>query len=876
MVSKAEALQEAYRRGILPESKKAVFEEAVRRGLIDADISPKENDGMGVQFLRGFNEKVTGIATAPARTLGKFADYTEEKTGIPSPFNELGDAAQGIYDYYREDAAVQPQTTGEKLARGGGEFLGETAPYSLVMGGVGNLAAQAPQYIKAGAGKAEQVLMNLLSPYVSSPAKSYAGEVTSAIGAGVGGEIGKQVAPNSDTAELLGQIGGASAPAAMTYTPSALAMRGGKAFMSMMSPERASVMAKSRVQGALEGSFNKEARQKLGESVAVQDKIPGFEPSLAESSGLQSLARTQQALEGQASGAILDNYVRRRELNQQAVARFAENVAPQSTLSPEYVVDAATGRINALSGKVGDAQKSLQSKKQILARALPEIDRAAAGDSIRNKIDTARAAVKEKMSGMAADLGINDVDVTVPFTNFQEMVSMKYKKGSYFDDADNIPSIIQEIKGFGGKGAVKKAFNPVTGTQVIKEAPKSIKFSDIKGLRERVSDDLMDTLGAANPNRKKVRVLTSLKRDIDEFLNASQNLMPENLVDNYNTFRKAYYGDYISKFENGAVYKVRQKDGRGFYRIPDERVAEQFFRKGRLSDARQYKEVFGDSQDAAMEAVVLDNLRATAVRDGVIDHKAYANWLRNHESVLMEFPDVAKKVAQIGTANKALLGRQANLEARQRTIQDSMLARQIQSMERGVVQPEQVINNAIKDPRKMAQLLKSIKPEAKQALKRQIWGEMEAADAAQLGGYLKNNEKTLRMALGSNHYNDLVTIQKARAMMDVTNAPAGRPVDPNYLAALEKNLGMGVNQISSRVFAVKSGRTSPRFVGIDMLSRFLRGQSQNQTAALFENALYDPRVARELVDEFTAPIKKAKPNKRLKAYLFNLGVNDDD
>ena len=88
----------------------------------------------------------------------------------------------------------------------------------------------------------------------------------------------------------------------------------------------------------------------------------------------------------------------------------------------------------------------------------------------------------------------------------------------------------------------------------------------------------------------------------------------------YNQFRKACFDEYIKPFEEGTVYKVRMRDGRGFYKTTDEKVAEAFWQPGNITAARQYKAVLAADPEAnaALEAVALDSLRDAAVRDGVI------------------------------------------------------------------------------------------------------------------------------------------------------------------------------------------------------------------------------------------------------------------
>ena len=102
-------------------------------------------------------------------------------------------------------------------------------------------------------------------------------------------------------------------------------------------------------------------------------------------------------------------------------------------------------------------------------------------------------------------------------------------------------------------------------------------------------------------------------------------------------FCKVYFDETIKPFEGGAVYKVRQRDGRGFYKTPDEKVATAFWQPDNISTARQYKTVLAADPEAnaAMEAIALDSLRDAAVRDGVIQPELFKTWARRYVREVM-------------------------------------------------------------------------------------------------------------------------------------------------------------------------------------------------------------------------------------------------
>lgn len=417
-------------------------------------------------------------------------------------------------------------------------------------------------------------------------------------------------------------------------------------------------------------------------------------------------------------------------------------------------------------------------------------------------------------------------------------------------------------------------FKPPAGTEVT--------FQDVKALRERVSDELLDEIGSGTPSRKKIRELSRLKKDVDTLINSFAD---SDVSGRYKEFRKAYFNEYIQPFEAGTVYKVRQRDGRGFYRTTDEKVAEAFWQPGNVTAARQYKTVLGADPEAnaALEAVALDSLRNAAVRDGVIQPGLFKTWARRYGSVLDEFPAIRKSVEDIATADQALITRQGAINTRRQAIEDQLLTRELNAYSKAAKTSEQVIDAALRDKRKMGQLVNSLKtkgapPEALTALQRHVWDKALEGGADDLLGFLAANNDALGRLFSGNHLKSLRQIAAARAMHEQIGAPKGAGFRPVPFADLERSIGQGIPQIGSRVFAFKSGRMQKGYLVLDTLMRGLRGRAQATAEDLFRVALYDPIVARQMAEAVTMGRVAAKTATRLQARYFALAptVTEDN
>ena len=407
--------------------------------------------------------------------------------------------------------------------------------------------------------------------------------------------------------------------------------------------------------------------------------------------------------------------------------------------------------------------------------------------------------------------------------------------------------------------------------------PRRVTFRDLKLLRERVGDDLRDAMSAANPSRKAIRTLTALRERLDGVIDDTVRTADPDLADNYRTFRQEYFDAVIEPFEQGAAFKVRARDGRGFYRTPDEQVMRAFFAPGDVTAARQFKRVFEGDGEAmrALAATAMDSLRHAAVRDGVVRPRLLEAWVRRHRSVLDELPELSRSVASVQSANDALLARAGQLEARRKLVQDSLLMRRISSYVSGAATAEGVIAGAVRDPRLMRNLVSSVRgePDAMMALRRHVWDTAIDLPPDRLRTFMRENGLSLRQVLSRRHMMDLDRIQRARAMIANSVAPGGgapRPMDA--VTRLGDVLGTPAPQIESRTFTAASGRTSFRWVANMMLVRFMRQRSLAAREALFREALYNPEVARELAAMTMVGRVPAARARRLNIWLFNAGL----
>jgi len=787
----------------------------------------------GKNWLLRQAKKVIDVPDAPATGIGRVASRVGEEVGA---------------------AAV---TAGPILRAGRG-----------VAGAIKMAGTKTGQVGFSKAPSMKDITQTFLDPIRRTPGAATAGEVVATVGSGTGAGVAQEYFPESPYAETAGQIVGGAAPIALGYTATGLTIKGVKWLAGRFSTKAQQAAAKEAIEKLMGGSLTPESIERIESAARLTKKAPGFKPTVAEATGDPSLIATQIDLEKAAQGEFLKKAVTRKKQSLEAIEKFKNDVAPEGDVDPQYVIDVANKRIdiygNAVEAQVG---KNIQKQKDIV-EGIPTVDKLTTGEKIREGINKARLAKSAEMSIRADELGITDADLTVPFNEWSDMLESKYAQVSRFEDKQSVPTVFKQVM------AEKKTWETAVAAaeKAGDELPEEIltTFQDIKVLRERITDDLINSIGSANPDRKKIRFLTQLKKDTDVFVNSLDDVLGEN----YKQFRTEYFDEYIKPFESGVVFKVRSKAGTGFYKSFDEKVADMFF--DNQSGAKQYYSNF--SSDAEMmqslESSVLDRLQNDVVSDGVINEKKLSTWMKRNRGSLNELPEIKAKIENIKNTQEALFARQEQLGARRMVIEDTALSKQLARFNRGDIPAEKVLNDAMENPLKMASLQSFVKrdPAALGALKRIIWERITKGTSAEIFEYVNSHKKILKMLFDEQHYKNINDVVEMRSMIEIVPTPKGKAYIPSPLEKIEKKIGMPIPQMGTRLYAFKTGRLSKSYLLSEIARNVIYKKGIIHAEAMFKEALYNPEIAKEMANAVRAQrFPEIKAN-RLRARLAALAL----
>lgn len=805
----------------------------------------QESGGQGANVFDQFDDSLTagehtsqvlsGGYEGLAASLGLPADIIN--AGLNAIGLDTADAPVGgsesLNKLFTKFGLIGPDTEEGHFGRRVGKEVGAAIPFAAIPAAA---ALKAAPVITSTTGVGTRVGQALVEPFRQAPRLAAGTEALAATTGGLGAATAREIAPGSPTAETIGQIGGALSPAILGALPVPLIKRG----ISRFGPEAQAQKAGETLRKVLGKEITEDVAEDVRAAMGTAAQIEGLKPSLAETSGKQSLITTQKIHEAKLSGEMLEAAIKRHDDNTKAIDAFASGQAPKSDTDVDIVLDAAESRVNNLRSALDDETQSITARRKAAGES-PYTNRQQAGQAIREALIERRSEVSQEMSDMADEIGLNDLDFAPEFEVLREELITTMTPAGRFADASKTPDIIKVLESDRGVNL------PVT-------------FDDLKSLRESMSDEIRSSLAGTNVDKAKARNLRMGLEKLDAYINDLPMLEGSDI--DYKGFRDTYYHGFIRKFDQGVMSKVRRKDGSGYYATADEDVAKQFWGPGKETALDQFNEVFGFNPEMMgnLRDVVLDDMMASVTRDGVIKQNLLDNWVKKHRGVLDKVPEIKATVLNRQSANDAMVRRQSMLDARQRQIGDVMLTRRLKSYSKGEKPAESIVAEAVSKPRMMKQLMNSVRDdkEAMSALKRHVWDDIVSNDATAMQKVMAENREGLTMALGDKHMKNLDTIMKARAMVEKVTPPSGEAITGGALQDIEKRIGVDLATVLTRVYQQKAGFAGGKWAVIATTFKGLKNRSANEMERLMDQALYDPEMA-----EILATLTVKEPNKAM-------------
>ncbi|MEN3974792.1 hypothetical protein [Emcibacter sp. SYSU 3D8] len=776
--------------------------------------------------------------------------------------------------------APEPRDAAERVAAKTGEYIGASLPFVAAPQVMG--LAKPASYATAPVDAATvmgQVGQNMLKGTMQAPVRTAAVETGLSAVSGLGGGIGQEV--GGDTGEMIGAIATPTGlSAAAFFSPTFMAGRLARTLAPTVSDKAATSRAREMVGQTLgeelpryqqEVARSGEVERAVNEAAARSGSPDRMELSLAERTGSPALMAAQKDLDERITGPTLEAARKRRDAQDRAIDTFAETQAPVSSLSSEAVAARAQVRSKAIADKLQREQAQKRAEREVLAGNVPSVDLVQAGQNMRAALNDTRRAVRDHFNQRAIAEGLNTADVTLDFRGFQQRVADTYAPRT-FDNPSYRPKVLDAIVRYGAEDAARQP----------------VRFQDVKALRERIVDDLNVSQKSSNPaDRMQESTLSRLLRDFDDMIvNTELRTSDQNLAERWNAFRKDYRDQVIETFRQPDVRSFGARDNEGFRKLSDEAMASDLWKPNNVTGLRSFTKALQGMDPAsseyvrgveALESVALDSLRKAAVRDGVIDPARYSAWVRQHDSMLSEMPYLRSLVEDVGSTDRLLLARQQTLADRARVVERNVLERKLASVEAGAKSADSLIDEAVRNPGLAMKLRSRVRDDkaALDGLRAAVWQRIPFDDPRSTITFLDKNQKALGLIFSAEHLRNARFIADARAMADRLPKPGGAAPQQVPFRAAEDALGMKLPQIGTRLYAIQSGRVGKIYPAMEGAMNFVRGRTKRQMDDLWQKALFDPEVAKDLAATMQNPDPLTLRKLAAKTFKFGVGIEPD-
>lgn len=698
-----------------------------------------------------------------------------------------------------------------------------------------------------------------------------------------GKELGKSLAPSfgvsPETGETLGEVlGSLAGPGAVASVAkgvekatskagSVISEKTGLTGIGKDAQERAGkIAAIGQIRDALDANLS--SNKNLQGAVDLQQLVPGFKPTLGQASGAPGVLAIEKTIATQ-NPQSLARAAERESENTTAIGNFAADKFPATEKSP-------TQPARSLYQKIADGQSTAlaktESKISELANSQKFQDTAAIGERLRELRGEAQAQARAVKNAKYQDVyaASREAQITEPIGDVQALI--KDVAGSDANAAQIMPQL------FGDVNAAIKKYKPeqpkilIAGGKLQDVPEASVPFEALHSMQKRASADMNAAL-ASGDNQKAYligKVNDLLKQKVSKFEGEQYGRVGEKLRDANQFYSTKYQpvfnegvGGRMGPYAKGKYGEITQ-DG--------DIVRKLVFNPENRRGTTEFFEIYGSNHEAQslLRNGVMDMFSKAVVRDGEIKPALVETFLRQHKEQLDLMPSLRNELKSVDAMNDTLLGRRAAIQAQQKMLEKTTVAKIA-----GSDDVNAVINKALDDPKTMRALVSQAFKNKDDAYN--LAGAIANAVSKKPDplGYLVANKATLRDALdplGKQHFENLMTLEKAGDVAGRMRAPTHVGLDKLQDIG-EQTVGTSVKGLMSRLMNVNKGYMSGEYAIADVGGRYLYKWKSAETNKLLESAIYDPEMAKALLAIKKDPSPANFHNFRMHAYSHGIRVD---
>ena len=669
-------------------------------------------------------------------------------------------------------------------------------------------------------------------------------------GAVAGGQVAEAVAPDSQIAKTAGQLVGGLAGGVLAPSVGGIfgiISRADEAVKNAASNPQVQGAAKTvagrvidrQVKDAISGTPG--AAENITDALRLRDKIPGFNPSVAEMADSPGLSDMQRRF----------SLTTPQRLNQE-VARDAANVSAVRSFYEGAAGDAPQpGALrSAVNQDLADEAAKVTAKSEGVAKKIPAADQVAIGEKASALAEAERKAARpaitaayEKAFDAAGDA---KADLGPVVKQVEEILGTKLAQIK----PESAPQTVQAIRRLFDKSGGKtpeeiEYLASRMGGNVAPEAANAAKVTlrDIDDIRKAINADVASAARSMDPAAAmRMRNLSKVHQSIDEAV--AKSGIPENAKALYGAAIQKYRNEFVPRFKEGANLQMFKDTSLNEPRIISDKFTASYFKpdsQGGVTRSMQFGQLFGKNQEAKdlTRSGIMDLYRNKVVnpQTGQVDVAAHNRFMRDHANTLGSYKnvgiDVVDEIKGIGAQAEKFAELGSRLDATKSALKFDTT--------------DDLINAALKSPKVMGNVLTRIGGEQRANMQRLLMDKAwESGTGAGMQKFLTDNSGTLKMALTPKHLQDMTDISKALAITE--RAPIRGTLASGGPDILKNATGVSMASVWAQYRATSGGRQGAPTMVFNLAAPVMTKLSQTNFNDIMTTALHDPQTAKSLRD----------------------------
>lgn len=798
--------------------------------LSSSEAAPEA--GAGHYLKRGALQGISALADAVPNL------YNLAKAAVGVGFSPALSAVTGKpQSTFLPEASAQASPIAQFLLENYG--LNEPRTPSPSIGG--KLGAAALEGAGAAMAQGPMGLPSALSEVPASLAAQAAKSAVLGAGAGAGGEIGSEATGGSRLGALAGSLLGG------TVIPASFIGKGGVTVGSIRAAKEAAAEMKARgvqagepafsnyvdstLKGAAAGTTN--AAENLTQGLSLRDKIPGFNPSVAEMSNSPGLLDMQRKF-ALLNPKNLNAETSRTEANAKAIQDFYRSKVP--------VAEAPGAVRSSVNQTIADYEKLIEDQARKVAGKLPAVDQMATGGKLAELAQAEKAAARPGITAAYQEAFDQAGNSKVPAAPIVAKVEEVLGEPLSQIKPANAPQTVMALRRIYGDKT-----SELTGRSI---PPDLMEAAGVTGKKELTLPELHDIRVAINQDMAAAHRsmdptaatrLYNLNKVLPE-VNAAIDRLPPEASQAYKDATAKYATEFAPRFKEGANLRMFGDSSVNEPKIlPDKTVAEYFKpdSQGGGTRAMQFAQLYGKNPEARdlFKQGILDIYRQKVVNPntGAIDQSAHNTFMRDYGRTLQSFKtagvDAASDIGSIGAQSAKISSHLSDISSLSKSLKFDTV--------------DDMVSGALRDRKVMGNIAMRLPNDKRQTFNTLLLDKsMESGTAAGMKKFLDENSKTLAMTVPKEQLSAMNDIASALEMAE--RAPIRGNIAAGGADMLKNATGVSTATVFSQIRAVTGQRSSVEWAAINMAMPALNKMTQTSFANTMENALHSPESARAL------------------------------